>query len=143
MRRRPAGRSAGSRCTPTTRGRRRPPARRRTRSPPFLGDDPRPPAPREAAPARAEAPLARDPAGEAPLPLGGKDVVERARVRVVAVMGAERFLREETRGPGARRVLLERQRAVREGYGTAVREDLAPPPGHGARWPLPPVSGSR
>ncbi|MDN0197803.1 hypothetical protein [Streptomyces sp. S.PNR 29] len=35
--------------------------------------------------------------------------------------------------------LLERQRAAREGYCTAVRDDLALPPGHGARRPLPPA----
>ncbi|WP_369176141.1 hypothetical protein [Streptomyces mutabilis] len=110
-----------------------------------LGNDPHPHplAPREAAAAQAEAALARDPAGEALLLLGSKEVVEKARVWVVAVLDMERFLREETRDPEAWQVLLERQRAGREGYYTAVREDLALPPGHAARWPLPPVSGNR
>ncbi|MEU1050814.1 hypothetical protein ABZ400_37585 [Streptomyces sp. NPDC005897] len=110
-----------------------------------LGNDPHPHplTPQEAAPAQAEAAVARDPAGEALLLLGSKDVVEKARVWVVAVMEMERFLREGTRDPDAWRVLLEGQRTAREGYYTAVREDLALPPGHGARWPLPPVSGSR
>lgn len=61
---------------------------------------------------------------------------------MVAVLETERFLREETRDPEAWRALLEGQR-TREGCCTAVREDLALPPGHGARWPLPPVSGNR
>ncbi|MGQ5598160.1 hypothetical protein ACUJ8N_28680 [Streptomyces sp. ESR1.13] len=38
------------------------------------------------------------------------------------------------------RALLERQRTGREGCCTAVREDPALPPGHGARRPQPPVS---
>ncbi|XKK61807.1 hypothetical protein HFP71_02660 [Streptomyces sp. ARC32] len=107
-----------------------------------LGNDPHPHplAPEEAAPAQAEATIARDPAGEALLLLGSKDVVEKARVWVVAVMRMEQFLREETRDPAVWRTLLEGQRTAREGYYTAVREDLALPPGHGARWPLPPVS---
>jgi hypothetical protein len=110
-----------------------------------LGNDPHPHplTPAEAAPAQAEATLARDPAGEALLLLGSKDVVDKARVWVVAVMEMERFLRAETHDPQTWRALLERQRAGREGYYTAVREDLALPPGHGARWPLPPVSDNR
>ncbi|CAM5638615.1 Secreted protein OS=Streptomyces tendae OX=1932 GN=GUR47_04745 PE=4 SV=1 [Streptomyces tendae] len=59
--------------------------------------------------------------------------MEKARAWVVAVMEMERFLREETHDPESWRALLERQRAAREGYYTAVREDLALPPGHGAR----------
>ncbi|MFE1029425.1 hypothetical protein ACFW5I_33590 [Streptomyces sp. NPDC058818] len=110
-----------------------------------LGNDPHPHplTPEEAAPAQAEATLARDPAGEALLLLGSSDVVEKARAWVVTVLEMERFLREGTRDPDAWRALLERQRAGREGYYTAVREDLALPPGHAARWPLPPVSGNR
>lgn len=110
-----------------------------------LGNDPHPHplTPEEAAPAQAEAVLARDPAGEALLMLGSPQVVEKARVWVVTVMEMERFLRDDTRDPVAWQALLERQRAAREGYYTAVREDLALPPGHAARWPLPPVSGNR
>lgn len=110
-----------------------------------LGNDPHPHplSPEEAAPAQAEATLARDPAGEALLLLGSTDVVEKARAWVVTVLEMERFLRERTRDPDAWQALLERQRAGREGYYTAVREDLALPPGHAARWPLPPVSGIR
>ncbi|MFH9570935.1 hypothetical protein ACH4MG_10350 [Streptomyces sp. NPDC017454] len=110
-----------------------------------LGNDPHPHPlpPREAAPAQAEATLARDPAGEALILLGGPEVVEKARAWVLTVMEMERFLREETRDPEAWQALLERQRAGREGYYTAVRKDLALPPGHAARRPLPPVSGNR
>ncbi|MGC9377347.1 hypothetical protein [Streptomyces sp. MH13] len=105
-----------------------------------LGNDPHPHPlpPQEAAPAQAEATLARDPAGEALLLLGSREVVEKARAWVLTVMEMERFLREGTRDPDAWQALLERQRAGREGYYTAVREDLALPPGHTARWPLPP-----
>ncbi|WP_121745469.1 hypothetical protein [Streptomyces sp. E2N166] len=110
-----------------------------------LGNDPHPHplSPEEAAPAQAEATLARDPAGEALLLLGSREVVEKARAWVVTVLEMEGFLREGTRDPDAWQTLLERQRAGREGYYTAVREDLALPPGHAARWPLPPVSGNR
>ncbi|MFF4394149.1 hypothetical protein [Streptomyces sp. NPDC001480] len=110
-----------------------------------LGNDPHPHplSPQEAAPLLAEAGLARDPAGEALLLLGSTAVVEKARVWVVTLMEMERFLRERTRDPEAWQELLERQRAGREGYYTAVREDLALPPGHSARWPLPPVNGQR
>ncbi|WP_328564202.1 hypothetical protein [Streptomyces coelicoflavus] len=52
----------------------------------------------------------------------------------------EQFLREGTHDPAVCRTLLEGQRTARVGYCTAVREDLALPPGHGARRPLPPVS---
>ncbi|MFE5394082.1 hypothetical protein ACFQ9U_05900 [Streptomyces sp. NPDC056568] len=110
-----------------------------------LGNDPHPHplSSQEAASAQAEATFARDPAGEALLLLGSAEVVEKARVWVVTVMEMERFLREETHDPDAWQALLERQRAGREGYYTAVRRDLALPPGHPARWPLPPVSGNR
>jgi hypothetical protein len=95
--------------------------------------------PEEAAPLLAEATVARDPAGEALILLGSPQVVERARTWVVRVMEMEQFLREGTRDPQAWQTLLERQRAGREGYYAAVREDLALPPGHSARWPLSPV----
>lgn len=64
-------------------------------------------------------------------------MVEKAREWVVVVMEMERFLRDERRDPPVLQTLLERQRAGREGYCAAVREDLAVPPGHSARWPLP------
>ncbi|MET8946120.1 hypothetical protein ABZX30_21700 [Streptomyces sp. NPDC004542] len=110
-----------------------------------LGNDPHPHplSPQEAAPLLAEAALARDPAGEALLLLGSPAVVEKARVWVVAAMEMERFLRERTHDPEAWQELLERQRAGREGYYTAVRQDLALPPGHSARWPLPSPTGQR
>jgi hypothetical protein len=104
-----------------------------------LGNDPHPHplSPQEAAPLMAEATVARDPAGEALILLGSPEVVERARTWVVTVMELERFLREGTRDPRAWQALLERQRLGREGYYAAVRDDLALPPGHSARWPLP------
>ncbi|MFE0184388.1 hypothetical protein [Streptomyces olivaceus] len=107
-----------------------------------LGNDPHPHplAPREAAAARAEAGLDRDPAWEALLMLGSGEVVERARAWFATVLEMERFLRGAAHDPEAWRTLLERQRAARTGYYTAVREDLALPAGHGARRPLPPVS---
>ncbi|MEU7057113.1 hypothetical protein [Streptomyces sp. NPDC046197] len=107
-----------------------------------LGNDPHPhplPLP-EAEPLLAEATAARDPSGEALIMLGSPDVVEKARTWVVLVMEMERFLRDGRREPEAWQGLLERQRAAREGYYTAVRADLALPPGHAARWPLPPVA---
>ncbi|MFS4097165.1 hypothetical protein [Streptomyces sp. AF1A] len=109
-----------------------------------LGNDPHPHplSPEEAAPLLAEAELGRDPAGEALLLLGSREVVEKARVWVVTLLEMERFVRQRTRDPEAWRELLERQRAGREGYYAAVREDLALPPGHPARWPLP-LSGGR
>ncbi|WP_030605219.1 hypothetical protein [Streptomyces fulvoviolaceus] len=108
-----------------------------------FGNDPNPHSlsPEEAAPLLAEADVARDPAGEALILLGSTDVVERARAWVVVVVEMERFLREGTRDPAAWQALLERQRAGREGYYAAVRDDLALPPGHSARWPLP-VNGT-
>jgi hypothetical protein len=106
-----------------------------------FGNDPHPHplTPEEAAPLMAEAVIARDPAGEALVLLGSPEVVEKARGWVLAVMEMERFLREERRDPEAWRALMEHQRAGREGYYTAVRQDLALPPGHSARWPLPPA----
>jgi hypothetical protein len=103
-----------------------------------LGNDPHPHplSPPEAAPLLAEATVARDPAGEALLLLGSPQVVEKARAWVGTVMEMERFMREETRDPDAWLTLLERQRAGREGYYAAVRDDLALPPGHSARWPV-------
>jgi hypothetical protein len=95
--------------------------------------------PEEAAPLFAEANVARDPAGEALILLGSKEVVNQARVWVTAVLEMERFLRAGTRDPQAWRDLLERQRAGRESYYAAVRDDLGLPPGHSARWPLPPI----
>lgn len=104
-----------------------------------LGNDPHPHplTPQEAEPQLAEATIARDPAGEALILLGSPTVVERARTWVVVVMDMEAFLRAGTRDPAAWQALLERQRAGREGYYRAVREDLALPPGHSARWALP------
>ncbi|MFI8192571.1 hypothetical protein ACIF8T_28010 [Streptomyces sp. NPDC085946] len=104
-----------------------------------LGNDPHPHplTPEEAAPLLAEAAVGRDPSGEALLLLGSPEVVDKARAWVVAVMDMERFLREGTRDPEAWQALLERQRAGREGYYAAVRDDLALPPGHSARRPLP------
>jgi hypothetical protein len=98
---------------------------------------PHPLTPEEAKPLLAEAAIARDPSGEALILLGSPAVVEKARTWVVLVMEMERYLREGQRDPETWQALLERQRAGREGYYTAVREDLALPPGHSARWPLP------
>jgi hypothetical protein len=105
-----------------------------------LGNDPHPHpiSLAEAEPLLAQATVARDPSGEALLMLGSRDVVEKARVWVTAVMEMERFLRAGTHDPQAWQALLERQRAGREGYYAAVRDDLELPPGHSARWPLPP-----
>ncbi|MFF3501320.1 hypothetical protein [Streptomyces sp. NPDC003247] len=105
-----------------------------------LGNDPHPHpmSPAEAEPLLAEATEARDPSGEALIMLGSREVVEKARVWVTTVMEMERFLREGTHDPRAWQALLERQRAGREGYYAAVRDDLELPPGHSARWPLPP-----
>lgn len=85
----------------------------------------------------AEATVARDPSGEAALLLGSPEVVKRARAWVVTVMEMKEFPRTGTRDPQAWQALLESRRAGREGYYTAVREDLALPPGHAARWRLP------
>ncbi len=91
----------------------------------------------EAEPLLAEATSGRDPSGEALIMLGSPAVVDKARVWVVSAMEMERFVREGRRDPEAWQALLEAQRAGREGYYTAVREDLGLPPGHSARWPLP------
>lgn len=91
----------------------------------------------EAKPLLAEANDGRDPSGEALLMLGSVDVVDNARAWVVTVMEMERYVRESQRDPDAWQALLARQRAGREGYYTAVREDLGLPPGHSARWRLP------
>ncbi|WEH13875.1 hypothetical protein [Streptomyces sp. VNUA24] len=106
-----------------------------------LGNDPHPHplSPEEAVPLMAEATAARDPSGEALLLLGSPEVVEKARAWVVTVMRMEEFLRGGTRDPVAWQTLLERQRAGRDAYYTAVREDLALPPGHAGRWQLPPA----
>lgn len=106
-----------------------------------LGNDPHPHplSLTEAEPLLAEASVARDPSGEALLMLGSREVVEKARAWVVVVLEMEQFLRDGTRDPAAWQALLDRQRAGREAYYAAVREDLALPPGHGARWALPGV----
>ncbi|MFJ1967392.1 hypothetical protein ACIO93_01835 [Streptomyces sp. NPDC087903] len=105
-----------------------------------IGNDPHPHpmSVAEAEPLLAQATDDRDPSGEALIMLGSREVVERARVWVTVVMEMERFLREGTRDPQAWQVLLDRQRAGREGYYAAVREDLRLPPGHPARWPTMP-----
>ncbi|MEE1759950.1 hypothetical protein [Streptomyces sp. SP18BB07] len=115
-----------------------------------LGNDPHPHplSPEEAAPLMAEATVARDPSGEALLLLGSPEVVDKARAWVVTVMRMEEFLRAGTRDPRAWQELLERQRGGRDAYYVAVREDLALPPGHSARWqlqapPPPPGDGGR
>jgi hypothetical protein len=106
-----------------------------------LGNDPHPHplTPEDAAPLIEEATGARDPYGEALLMLGDPEVVAKAREWVVTLLEMEAFLRERTENPQAWQALLERQRAGREGYYTAVRDDLALPPGHSARWPVLPV----
>ncbi|MGV9455312.1 hypothetical protein [Streptomyces sp. NPDC003635] len=91
----------------------------------------------EAKPLLAEANDGRDPSGEALLMLGSVEVVDKARAWVVTVMEMERFVREGRPDPEVWQALLARQRAGREGYYTAVREDLGLPPGHSARWRLP------
>lgn len=98
--------------------------------------------PEEATPLLAEAASARDPAGETLLLLGSAEVVEKARIWVTTVLGMEQFLREGTHDPEAWQDLLERQRAGRQGYYAAVRDDLALPPGHSAHWVLPPVNSA-
>ncbi|MEV8539726.1 hypothetical protein [Streptomyces sp. NPDC051572] len=104
-----------------------------------LGNDPHPHPLNltEAEPLLAEATVGRDPSGEALILLGSPEVVEKARAWVSAVMEMERFMRTETHGPDAWRELMDRQRAGREGYYAAVREDLALPPGHSGRWLTP------
>ncbi|WP_367319036.1 hypothetical protein [Streptomyces sp. HUAS ZL42] len=90
----------------------------------------------EAKPLLAEANTGRDPSGEALIMLGSPAVVEQARAWVVTAMEMERFVREGRRDPQAWQALLDRQRAGRERYYAAVREDLGLPPGHSARWPV-------
>ncbi|MFF4504450.1 hypothetical protein [Streptomyces sp. NPDC001401] len=104
-----------------------------------LGDDPHPhPLPlQEAEPQLAEAMTARDPAWEALLLLGSPDVVEKARAWVLTLIDMEQYVRQDTRDPAAWHALLEQQRDRRDGYYTAVRDDLALPPGHSARWAPP------
>lgn len=107
-----------------------------------LGDDPHPHPMSfaEAEPLMAEAIDGRDPTGEALIMLGSREVVERAREWVTVVMEMERFVRAGTRDPAAWPPLLERQRAAREGYYAAVRDDLGLPPGHPARWSASPAA---
>ncbi|MFE4577686.1 hypothetical protein [Streptomyces chartreusis] len=84
----------------------------------------------------AEANLERDPAGEALIMLGSVDVAEKGRAWVVTVMEMERFVRAGDQDRDAWQALLDRQRAGRADYYSAVREDLGLPPGHSARWPV-------
>ncbi|WP_031049806.1 hypothetical protein [Streptomyces sp. NRRL F-5650] len=107
-----------------------------------LGLDPHPhplPAP-EADASMAEATAARDPYWEALLLLGSPEVVEKARAWVVVLMEMERLVRAETSDRAAWRDVLERQRAARADYYSAVRTDLGLPTGHSARLPLPSLS---
>ncbi|MFE0257450.1 hypothetical protein [Streptomyces sp. NPDC059010] len=101
-----------------------------------LGNDPHPDplSLEEATPLLADATTGRDPSGEALIMLGSPEVVDRARAWVVVAMEMERFVRDGRRDPEAWQSLLERQRAGREGYYAAVRDDLGLPPGHSARW---------
>jgi len=100
------------------------------------GTHPHPLSPREAEPLLTEATVGRDPSAEVLIMLGSREVVETARAWAAAVMEMERFLRTGRRDPRAWQALVERQRAGREAYYTAVREDLALPPGHTARLPV-------
>ncbi|MEW1777322.1 hypothetical protein [Streptomyces sp. NPDC086777] len=104
-----------------------------------LGNDPHPHplSPQEAAPLLAAAQLDRDPYGEKLIMLGSPAVVGKAQEWVVAVMEMERFLREGRQAPETWRILLDRQRDGRDAYYAAVRADLALPPGHSGRLPLP------
>ncbi|MFJ6835914.1 hypothetical protein [Streptomyces sp. NPDC091209] len=101
-----------------------------------LGSDPHPHPlpPEDAAPLLAAALDARDPAWEALLMLGTPEVVEKAREWAVLAMRMENFPNEPVRGQDAWQDLLEQQRATRDAYYTAVRDDLALPPGHSAHW---------
>ncbi|MET9834984.1 hypothetical protein ABZ078_38205 [Streptomyces sp. NPDC006385] len=103
------------------------------------GTHPDPLTPEEAKPLLAEANTGRDPSGEALIMLGSATVVRKAREWVVTVMEMERFVRESDQDTAAWRALLDQQRAGREGYYAAVREDLGLPPGHSARWPVRPA----
>ncbi|WP_199921477.1 hypothetical protein [Streptomyces bicolor] len=100
------------------------------------GTHPHPLTSEEARPLPAEANNERDPSGEALIMLGSVAVVEKARAWVVTVMEMERFVHDGGQDREAWQALLERQRAGREGYYTAVREDLGLPAGHSARRPI-------
>ncbi|MET9972596.1 hypothetical protein ABZZ80_43715 [Streptomyces sp. NPDC006356] len=106
-----------------------------------LGNDPHPdPLPLEdAKPLLADATTDRDPAGEALIMLGSTAVVDKARAWVLTALEMERFVRDGREDPQAWQALLERQRAGRDAYYTAVRDDLGLPPGHSARWPIRPA----
>src|SRR4051794_35168805 len=91
----------------------------------------------EAEPRLAEAMAARDPAWEALLLLGSPDVVEKSRTWVLTLIDMEQFVRRDTHDPDDWQALLERQRTSRDGYYTAVRNDLALPQGHSALWSPP------
>ncbi|KUL21172.1 hypothetical protein [Streptomyces regalis] len=103
-----------------------------------LGNDPHPDPLTldEAKPLLADATTRRDPSGEALIMLGSTAVVDKARAWVLTALEMERFVREGRQDPPAWQALLERQRAGREGYYAAVRDDLGLPPGHSARWPI-------
>lgn len=61
---------------------------------------------------------------------------------VVAVMDLEAFLRDRTVSPDTWSAMLERRRTARERYYSAVRNDLALPPGHSGEWQVPRAGGS-
>lgn len=104
-----------------------------------LGNDPHPHplTPEEAAPLMAAAAANVDSHWEQLLMLGGPRVVERARAWIVVIREMERFLSTGTLDLRAWEALLERQRACREGYYRAVRQDLDLPEGPAAHGPLP------
>ncbi|TXS57480.1 hypothetical protein [Streptomyces sp. t39] len=108
-----------------------------------LGNDPHPHplSPEEAAPLLAAAGDARDPSGEALLMLGSREVVDGARAWVEVVLEMEGFLREGRRDPEAWQTLLGRQRAARQEYYAAVRDDMALAPGHTGQWRVLPPPG--
>ncbi|MCF1593789.1 hypothetical protein [Streptomyces muensis] len=93
----------------------------------------------DAKPLLADATTGRDPAGEALIMLGSPAVVDKARAWVLTALEMERFVRDSREDPQAWQALLERQRAGRDAYYTAVRDDLGLPPGHSARWPIRPA----
>lgn len=107
-----------------------------------LGNDPHPHplSLQEAEPLFAEAMAARDPAWEVLLLLGSPAVVEKARTWVLTLIDMEQFVRRSTCDPAGWHALLEQQRGTRDGYYSAVRDDLALPPGHSAQW-APPLLG--
>ncbi|MGW2516984.1 hypothetical protein ACWC09_08120 [Streptomyces sp. NPDC001617] len=108
-----------------------------------LGNDPHPHplSLEEAEPLLAEAMAARDPAWETLLLLGSPEVVEKGRTWVLTLIDMEQFVRRDVHETADWHALLEQQRATRDGYYTAVRNDLALPPGHSALW-SPPMLGS-